>query len=113
MNGRNGGADSIETRTMTDNVRSGIVLSVNRALVGEVFPELIGVSCVIVSGKQFELFFHVDAILPDGKVEDVSCIATEVIADFPSDVEIPHRIVVSHRAELPPGGFWIFLRKSA
>jgi hypothetical protein len=97
---------------MSDNVRSSIVLSVNRALIGEAFPELVAVSCVIVSGSQFELIFHVDSALPDARVEDVSCIETEVIADFPSDVRISHRIVVSHRADLPPDGFWIFLRRA-
>jgi len=97
---------------MSDSVLSSIVLSVNRALLGEVFPELVSVSCLIVHEKKFELIFHVDSVLPDAKVEDISCIETEVIADVPGDVEISHRIVVSHRADLPPGGFWIFLKKS-
>jgi hypothetical protein len=100
-------------RTMSENVRSSIVLSVNRALVGEVFPELIAVSCMIASETQFELVFHVDSILTDSKADDISCIETEVIADFPGDFEISHKVIVSNRADLPSDGFWIFLRKSA
>lgn len=96
---------------MSDNLRPSIILSVNRALLGEVFPELVAVSCDVASEKKFELIFFVDRVLPESTNEDISCIETEVIADFPSDFEISHRVVVSDHAELSSGDFWIFLRK--
>jgi hypothetical protein len=98
---------------MNDHLRSDIILSVNRALIGEVFSQLIAVSCSIAIGKRIELTFFVDSVLPDPIIEDISCIETEVIADFSDDFNISHRIVVVDRADLSPGGFWIFLRKLA
>lgn len=96
---------------MIENLRSEIVLSVTRALIGEVFPELVAISCKIASNTKFELCFFVAPDLANSKAEDISCIETEVIADFPNDFEISHRIVVSNHARLSPGEFWIFLRQ--
>lgn len=98
---------------MNENLRSDIVLSVNRALLGEVFPELVAVSCEVEDERKFELTFFVDSELPAFKVEDISCIETEVIADFPSNFEISHKVVNSRQASLPASdAFWIFLRKT-
>jgi hypothetical protein len=96
---------------MSHDLRSAIVLSVNRALLGEVFAELVAVACVVADERRFELVFCVDCPLSDALADAVSCIETEVVADFPADYAISHRIVASGHAELPPGGFWIFLRK--
>ncbi|MET3652591.1 hypothetical protein [Dyella japonica] len=95
-----------------NNLRSDIVLSANRALLGQVFPELVAVSCTMYNERKFELTFFVDSAPPAFREEDISCIETEVIADFPENFEISHRIVLSKRAALPaPDAFWIFLRK--
>lgn len=97
---------------MSDNLRSDIVMSVNRALLGEVFPELVAVSCGIESDSKFELTFFIDPLLPDSMEESISCIETEVIADFPENFEISHKVVLSKQADLPTSdAFWIFLRK--
>jgi|GEM_PF-1274021 len=99
---------------MNHNLRSDIILSVNRALLGEVFPELVAVSCEVESENKFELTFFVDSSLSTSRVENVSCIETEVLADFPSNFEVSHKIVLSEEASLPaPDAFWIFLRKHA
>jgi len=98
---------------MNENLRSDIVLSVNRALLGEVFPELVAVSCEIEGERKFELTFFVDSKLPAFKAEEISCIETEVLADFPNDFEISHKIVSSRQASLTASdAFWIFLRKT-
>lgn len=96
---------------MIDSLRSEIVLSVNRALVGEVFPELVAVSCHIVAERQFVLTFFVESEPSDPMIEDISCIETEIIADFPSNFEITHEIKVSRHVKLEVDSFWIFLKK--
>ncbi len=96
---------------MNDSLRSEIILSVNRALVGEVFPELVAVSCHVVAERQFALTFFVESEPSGPIIEDISCIETEIIADFPSDFEITHEIKVSGHVKLEVNGFWIFLRK--
>lgn len=96
---------------MERNLRANIILSTSRALLGEVFPELVAVACQLHGATGFELVFFIDAAAVEEWVEDISCIETEVMADFPATVSISHRIVASARAEVPADGFLIFLRK--
>ncbi|MBV6785821.1 hypothetical protein KWH02_11560 [Xanthomonas campestris pv. uppalii] len=94
-------------------LKPDITLSVNRALLGEVFTELVAVSCFLASENEFELTFFVDSMIPDFKEEEISCIETEVMADFPEDFKISHKIVVSPQPVLSAlNSFWIFLRKA-
>ncbi len=98
---------------MSENLRSDIVLSVNRALLGEVFSELVAVSCKVENERRFELTFFVDSEVSDALSEDISCIETEIIADFPVGFEISHKVVRAKRASLlTPDAFWIFLSKA-
>lgn len=97
---------------MSDTLRTAVILSVNRALLGEVFPELVAVACEIANEWKFRLVFVVDSKLVDFKSEELSCIETEVIADFSSDFEISHEVIRSRKVSLPTSdAFWIFLRK--
>lgn len=97
---------------MNESLRSNIVLSVNRALIGEVFPELFAISCEIYGEKKFELTFFLESEPPVFN-EEISFIETEVIADFPENFEISHRVMNSKQACLPaPDAFWVFLRKT-
>jgi len=97
---------------MNESLRSRVILSVNRALLGEVFRELVAVSCELESEKSFKLTFFVDSDLPGFMEEEISCIETEVIADFPSSFEISHEVRISRQPRLTPSEeFWIFLRK--
>lgn len=93
------------------SLRAQIILSVNRALLGEVFPALVGVACQPDGITAFELVFFVDTPSVEDWREDISCIETEVIADFPADMVITHRIVASAQAAVSGDGFLIFLRK--
>ncbi len=103
---------AIETITMRMTFRSKIILSVNRALLGEVFRDLAGVSCVIDSDTSFGLTFFVAREVDESTEEDVSCIETEVMADFPANVRISHSIESGRPALPTTDAFWIFLRKS-
>lgn len=96
---------------MGRSLRADIILSVNRALLGEVFPELVAVACQPQGATAFELVFFVDAPLREAWIEDIGCIETEVIADFPDHVAVSHRIVQAAHAAVAGDGFLIFLRK--
>ncbi|WP_145985373.1 hypothetical protein [Marilutibacter maris] len=97
---------------MNKNLRSDITLSVNRALLGEVFCELVAVSCKTEGESRFELIFYVDSAPSDSMEEDVSCVETEVMADFPASFEISHKVVQFEQSHLNASDvFWIFLRK--
>ncbi|MDV3434682.1 hypothetical protein R1H25_04360 [Stenotrophomonas sp. C2852] len=98
---------------MNSSLRSDVILSVSKALLGEVFPELVAVSCRVDGESKFQLTFFVDSALSASTEEDISCIETEVLADFPSNFDISHKVIVSRHASLPgPDAFWIFLRKT-
>lgn len=92
--------------------RSQITLSLNRALLGEAFDDLTGVCGLIKHKDAFSLRFFVSREPDDAIVEDISCIETEVMADFPASVHIKHQIVHCEQPSLPsPDAFWIYLRK--
>lgn len=50
-------------RVKSGQLRSDIVLSVNLALLGEVFADLVAVSCVIESERKFALSFLVEKVI--------------------------------------------------
>lgn len=90
-----------------------IRLSVMRALWGEVFPQLRAVVCRIEGPKEFAIEFFVDGVVTDEMVESLSCVETEVIADFPDDFQIGHKVVRLDVPErIPEGnGLLVYLRK--
>ena len=100
---------SFKATSMNSSLRSDIVLSVSKALPGEVFPEIVAVSCEVGGESKLQLTFFVDSALPAFKAEDISCIEAEVLTDFPSNFDISHKVVVSRQASLPArDAFWIF-----
>jgi hypothetical protein len=76
-------------------LKSEITSSVIRALKGEVLPWLVAVGCIAHEEKSFELIFFVSPPTSDQIIDALSCVETEVIADFESDYEISHSICVS------------------
>ncbi|WP_267085894.1 hypothetical protein [Xanthomonas sacchari] len=97
---------------MKDNLQSKIFLSISRALLGEVFSELVAVCCRIVGDRNFEIIFFVDTELSASKVDCLSMVETEVLADFP-DFDISHVILRTGPGHVPQcDGFWIFMRKN-
>jgi hypothetical protein len=95
---------------MSESIRQKIILSINRALLGEVFPRLMAVACKIYEEKKFELIFFVSEPLDAEEVEAMSCVETEVIADFDADYDISHSISVSSFDEIDGFDFLVFLR---
>lgn len=86
-------------------------LSLQRALLGEVTPNLIAVTAGFKDSKIL-IRAYFDAEAAASELESVSCVGTEVIADFPdcNDIE-EHAVTVSREGEMEMLDFWAFLRK--
>jgi diaminopimelate decarboxylase len=76
---------------------SELVLSVNRALWGNVFPALRSVQAS-ADRKQISLHFFVEGDLSAADRESLSCVATEVSADVPAGWQVVESVV---RADPP------------
>jgi hypothetical protein len=72
--------------------RTHVLLSLQRAMLGEVFPALRAVS-VDWSDRMVKFFAYVDGPLADEDAESLSCISAEVAADFWSGVDIDYEVV--------------------
>ncbi len=70
-----------------------IVLSVVRALWGEVWPSYRAVLCKVYGPDAFDIEVFVDGEISEEMKESVSCIETEVLADFPPGVAVGSRLV--------------------
>lgn len=69
-----------------------VLLSLQRAMLGEVFPALRAVT-VAWSHTAVKFFAYVDGPLTEEDAESLSCISAEVAADFWSGVEIDYEVV--------------------
>ena len=72
--------------------RAGVLLSLQRAMLGEVFPALRAVT-VEWSDRMVKFFAYVDGPLADEDSESLSCMAAEVAADFWSGVDVDYEVV--------------------
>ncbi len=97
---------------MTNNFRVEIFLSVSRALIGEVFPSLVAVCAFMAGPDDFTLYFFIDREADEDLEDAISCIETEVIADFARQINVKVEIRTAERPQLPEkDAFWIFYRK--
>lgn len=72
--------------------RSLVLLSLQRAMLGEVFPSLRAIT-VEWSDTVVKFFAYIDGPLADEDAESLSCISAEVAADFWPGVEIDYETV--------------------
>jgi hypothetical protein len=72
--------------------RTYVLLSLQRAMLGEVFPALRAVS-VEWSDRTVKFFAFVDGPLADEDAESLSCISAEVAADFWDGVDVDYETV--------------------
>jgi hypothetical protein len=92
--------------------RNEVILSFNRALVGEVLPELIGVTISWTNG-QIRAVFYYDRPLDDDLIENCEEIETEVLADFEGiDIDV-QPVWAPEKSALQPLQLWVFLRKQS
>ena len=97
---------------MTTGFRAEIFLSVSRALIGEVYPSLVAICALVTGPDDFTLHFFLDRDVDDHLEDAISCIETEVIADFARHINIEVEIRTADRPQLPErDAFWIFYRK--
>jgi hypothetical protein len=73
---------SQQNQNNTQITRVRAILSMNRALWGEVSPAL-RAARIKWNEKQVHLFFYYDGEISEKDHESAECVATEVIADFP------------------------------
>ncbi len=72
--------------------RAAVLLSLQAAMLGDVFPALRAIT-VEWSDTFVKFWAYVDGPLTEEDAESLSCISTEVIADFWEDVEIEYEAV--------------------
>lgn len=95
--------------------RGALLASVNRALWGEIS---IAVRAVYyqAEGSSIAIRFVVDGVIAEADRESVSCVAGEVIADFPDHdlaEESIERLDAPARVAVPPGWRLAFLRRES
>jgi hypothetical protein len=98
-----------------DDIRSSLLLSVQRALLGAVPPSLRAVTCDWV-GTEIRLRFVFDGPIDPDDHEGAQIAGTEVIADFSSPWTIDEEIVrLDYPADLNEEALphWVYLRKES
>lgn len=88
-------------------------LSIQRALLGEITPNIRSVIVNIVEKNKIKLFFFMDGEVTEDTEEEISCIETEVIADFEQSYTIE---TIIKRIDFPikinmSEGFCVFSKK--
>jgi hypothetical protein len=91
-------------------MRTRVLLSMQRALLGEVFPTLRAVT-VEWGTSMVKFLAYVDGELRPEDEESLSCVSAELAADFESGVEIDYE-VVRRDTPLPieDSRTWVFRR---
>jgi len=97
--------DSLETLLM-------LKLSVQRALLGEVTPRLVSVTCGL-SGHVVQVRCYFSGRITAEDTETVSRIAGEVIADFPEGYSIEESCRSTEDESQQMLDFWAFVRANA
>jgi len=85
-------------------------VSIQRALLGEVMERLVSVTCGI-RGQMVTVRAYVSGPVKEDDVETLSCIAGEVIGDFPDEYKIEEQCVSVDDGEPQMLDFWAFRKK--
>lgn len=96
---------------IADARRCEVLLSLQRALLGEVTPNLRAVTVAFTGDSiHFEAFF--DGPIGDEEREAMSLVETEVLADFPPEHRVTHQLVRLDAPTLvPKDRTWAYHRK--
>lgn len=95
---------------MDDNTLLTLRFSVQRALLGEVNENLIGVTAGVKDSMIF-IRFYFDKDATESELEKISCVGAEVIADFPEPFGIDEQVMfVNNQDEMEMLDFWAFMR---
>jgi hypothetical protein len=93
--------------------RCEVLLSLQRALLGEVTPNLRAVTVNYDDTSiHFEAFF--DGAISDDEREGMSLVETEVLADFPAVHKVTHEVIrMDAPAMIPKDRIWVYFRKES
>lgn len=84
-------------------------ISLQRALLGEVTQNLVGITAGITGSKiLIRAYFSEGATVSE--TDRISCIGAEVIADFPEFYEIDEQVMFPTQEKMAELDFWAFLR---
>jgi len=99
-------------RVAINSENASLRLSMQRALLGAVSPNLYG-ACADLRDKTVVLTWYVAAVMPEEERQDLQVAATEVIADYPDGYLIDERFVeiADPSTPLTTTGAWTFLRR--
>lgn len=93
-------------------LRINVLLSLQRALLGEISPNIRGITCSWDTSI-ITIHCYFQAEISDDDRESMECVATEVIADFPE-----HRVILEcKRLDMPASlnpytlSAWVYRRK--
>lgn len=93
--------------------RVGAILSMNRALLGEVFPALRSAR-IAWDDEKICVFFYYDGEISEDDHESAECVATEVIADYPDYTIEVNILRWDYPNSLPQNeGILVYKRKEA
>jgi hypothetical protein len=94
-------------------IRVSVLLSLQRALLGEVFPALRGLS-VKWNHQTIHLFAYIDGPIASADKESIQEIETEVLADFPESSTVETEIIRQDSSiPLPKAAdvVWVYYRR--
>jgi hypothetical protein len=96
-------------------LRQSVLLFVQRAMLGEVFPALRALS-VHWDTKSIHISAFVDGEPQSTDIESISCIETEMMADFLDSFQIDTAIIrCDAPSQLPSvgSGVWVYARRES
>lgn len=99
---------------MNPKLRIEVAMSLMRALWGEITPDIRAVFVRAVGEHGFSIEFYMDGDKGEQFLEAASCIEGEVMGDFPSKLDISHKVIrLDAPAKVPvdENGILIYLRK--
>lgn len=98
---------------MHNDFRVSVAMSLMRALLGEITPNIRAVLVRPQEQDSFSIEVYVDGDVSEEDEEMASCVGTEVIADFPSNFDISQRVIrLDSPIKVPVGdGILVYLRK--
>lgn len=97
----------------TEQRRVAVLLSLQRALLGEIGPNLRAVTVRYAeTSLHFEAYF--DGEIRDEDRESMSLVETEVMAEFPASHAVSHDALrLDAPAQIPKDRIWVYHRKEA
>ncbi len=86
-------------------------LSIQRALLGEISPQLRAVVFSIAE-RDIDVRFYFDGVISDEDIESASCVETEIIADYEAEDVVTVRCIrLDTPKTIADGGVWVYHRR--